>query len=984
MIAAARVNSPPTWAYPDWNRAFLRYFFADNSDAGPVTRLDVTAEALLACTRGAFATPEDARQALRGVFEQEHRTRTFHAVLADDDGWRPRHDDPPPFVVHLIVSCMVASEGEGGNAYLERLAQWCPSGVIGDTRILAQRWDELSSWLSEQRKGGEAYRELVLPPRRRGWHNIGYSLDLAFPPRKDFRTLEKIFADEGLLGTEPTPQRVIAAVERCIGAFGPTFQEVFRDFVSALKSGEARWTHVLWLTARAVALSGSRSEEAEERVQLRMTVEHGRFAPFICGRTREDLLGLGFDAVEFESDDPTMPWVASFPSSTPVSDYERPVVELLSERVNDVRLRACARSGAFVFEPTGGNVFVACGPYVTATGQHALVRQDRVERFLMMVRGADTDQPPSPAPSLASQWVQVSSFRPALQVGSDDTGLRPPVLSVRAGSGVRIVDGWFGAPRALPVVDAAGATQVSVTNNGTTFVLEQQSDGDTFTFPERTFEGEALLAATFLDPPQVLRRRVRFYCSAAHSAFKPPTDTSVNHAFVEGGTSDIITPAKLRDSTSNSEDLLPDLRDAIYLGPRVGEICLDPTGCDWRLVLDELTPVLQFVGDLASLRPPVRLWSPSKKLRRLWRTAFAPEAYPEAQFPTRHFEAYRRMGHRQSAQVLATMPLPDVSVPNSGLEELRTSLPSPHLDDVIEAVAALSARQAGVAESTIIELVARILQLSRTDRGVDWDVVRAWVEVGILDQLDNWRWSGRRYYARRPHLVVMSIGGEERAVVSGLLTSACRMALEDHVASHSHLSMTYKRSVSPYVPAVPVLVTKDPAALAALERTLEFSSAMYLPPTKSRLVKLEHVMEKPRYAGGPFVLTQCWEWSRCYFAERAPAAAGVELVRRCGPGQPDHYEILVEGQLVWATVSRTWAFLAAHWSHGSRAFVVHGNLLDRTAKSRAYLPLPLCRSLAALSPVLSGPLGGPTRSYRYAFPSCGLIRWASTELHVSG
>jgi hypothetical protein len=137
-----------------------------------------------------------------------------------------------------------------------------------------------------------------------------------------------------------------------------------------------------------------------------------------------------------------------------------------------------------------------------------------------------------------------------------------------------------------------------------------------------------------------------------------------------------------------------------------------------------------------------------------------------------------------SARVEPSMPLPDVSMAAAvEAEPLVLRPPAEHVDDALEAVAALAGRQSGIAESTLIDLVARVLQLSGDNRGLEWDIVRAWVEVGFLDLLSGWRWSGRKYFARRPHVTVMTVGGELRAAVSGLLTVSTKKALRSTLPS---------------------------------------------------------------------------------------------------------------------------------------------------------------------------------------------------------
>src|SRR5205807_2272969 len=114
---------------------------------------------------------------------------------------------------HLVVSCMAATEF-GEDAYHKRLDDACGNGRQNPTDGLPALWEQLLLWLLQARRRGQAYRALALPARReRGWTNIGYSIDLAFPRRGDREALVDLLAKQHLLGREPSVKGVLSALD---------------------------------------------------------------------------------------------------------------------------------------------------------------------------------------------------------------------------------------------------------------------------------------------------------------------------------------------------------------------------------------------------------------------------------------------------------------------------------------------------------------------------------------------------------------------------------------------------------------------------------------------------------------------------------------------------------------------------------------------------------------------------------------------------
>jgi hypothetical protein len=191
----------------DWNRALFQHYFAENGDNTPVTRLAVTTEELSKAVEG-IAGPEEARDALVRAFRGSLGRRSLGAdAQRRATQWDLSEDLVPPFVVHLLFTCMVVGDVEEALApvgdFRRRLTVLLGWGTGHGLDRLPCLWQVLSDWLKAQYESKRPLRRLVLPSPPAHLSIIGYPYCLAFPTRRDQERLRKIFRAEQLLGVEP-------------------------------------------------------------------------------------------------------------------------------------------------------------------------------------------------------------------------------------------------------------------------------------------------------------------------------------------------------------------------------------------------------------------------------------------------------------------------------------------------------------------------------------------------------------------------------------------------------------------------------------------------------------------------------------------------------------------------------------------------------------------------------------------------------------
>jgi len=152
--------------YPEWNRRLLRHYFGAEPHGPdwhrPVTHLHVTVEDLHQTAGDPAISPSDVRASFLAMFASEHRGRKFSTVARDSGDWRPQalHDEPP-FFVHLVVSCLVATDFESEDAYSTRLNEVCANAMQNSTEALPALWEQLRDWLENARRQGAHYRALI-------------------------------------------------------------------------------------------------------------------------------------------------------------------------------------------------------------------------------------------------------------------------------------------------------------------------------------------------------------------------------------------------------------------------------------------------------------------------------------------------------------------------------------------------------------------------------------------------------------------------------------------------------------------------------------------------------------------------------------------------------------------------------------------------------------------------------------------------------
>ncbi|MBB5319492.1 hypothetical protein RBB73_12870 [Tunturiibacter empetritectus] len=207
--------------------------------------------------------------------------------------WKRQQVAVPFYLSHLLLTCMVvndlAEELRDLGDFRKRLTAVMGGGRHNNLYALRVLWQKLELWTSSQELlGGKQVNRLILPdiPESGRYSQIGYSLRLSVPSRRDQDALRSLLSDLDCYGRELEVQKVLKAIAGSFGKFSPEFQDLYTAFTLSRKHlpDSALIQSTFWNLVRAVSLSGGSKSEIENNPKLRLELEDedGHFWLTLC------------------------------------------------------------------------------------------------------------------------------------------------------------------------------------------------------------------------------------------------------------------------------------------------------------------------------------------------------------------------------------------------------------------------------------------------------------------------------------------------------------------------------------------------------------------------------------------------------------------------------------------------------------------------------------------------------------------------------
>jgi hypothetical protein len=281
--------------------------------------------------------------------------------------------------------------------------------------------------------------------------------------------------------------------------------------------------------------------------------------------------------------------------------------------------------------------------------------------------------------------------------------------------------------------------------------------------------------------------------------------------------------------------------------------------------------------------------------------------------------------------------------------EADGAVPDRRLNDAVVAVAALANNRAAIDRRWLVQLITDVVALDRPRAN---QVIRAWQEAELLDELVNVAWSGRRFVAVGPRLRLF---GDDHGVRASLVGLVLPTTLSEVVslASSARIGVAPMVSLSPFVPQSVTLRAADSAQIEQIAARLRIASSLLgddpfrVHPGRD----LKAASDAPRVG---------------YEDEQAMVfAENCFITRRWQPRAPTLWTVECEEYTTWT-----------HFIEAARLWAAAFTGLDvcsegplRFSLPSCFLPLAAARWLSSTGGVRSGPVDSDSTGYVYGAPT---------------
>lgn len=910
------------WREDDWNKHLLHHFFGFADIDRPVSCLSVCPEELAA----SFGLPSSDETPFQAFIQIVCRpVREFNRALSVahlPPDWQSM--ECPPFLIFLLFSCHVASAQEetaSEGQFRKRLAQLLghAPGTQYPLRDLTRLWEELRDWIERKRMQGDPFRPLVLPEL--GFRLIGYSLQLAFPERRDKRRLQRLLRAQGFTGIPPI-QEIIEFIGSHISLFREGFVSAYDDFRKAYSAGAGGLErHRFW----SAIIQNIRDFEHEGE-KGRRGLSPRLFAEFGSDMSLELYLACrnwnweGEPSLSLLQSDALQGDLSSVVAlnGNGVAGINNAIELLLCSGFEKAfpgvigrNLQVAVREGILIFVRNEDGLWELSCNRPAHGSMYLLVHDDLVESFCKTIPHTARSRL-AMFRSVYANWHEVHGLNAgdlpysAQMAGLNVRCLRQtiPLQQICLEDGICFGNerAYLGLKDVMPTVRFTKGCQISVAGSTRpgekTLLIPETEESERYLFPgsffrNRRVEGGFVIQAEHGETV-LAQRRVLFSADVYQLIYGYPANPS--NWLIESGLSDV---SEVRTSTI----------------PYHGSYLTVPQEDTSRNRADGQP-------EIAVLRSSIK--------QAVTCCSQEPEIY---------------LSHELC----------------------------PRARDFFDALAALSFRVSGMGEMDLYAMTTQFLG-DELPGGRAEPLIRAWQEIGLIDRLMNRRWRVARYFARSPALLLKNERGSFVATLIGLAPSVLLQRL-DGLARTLGLERVDGTSPSPWIPPPCSFVGQSLDAITRFAKETGLA-LVQMPGLREFIVPAARAFSRQDVPIN-YERDAVWCWSRCCFTRAADREAiSLFRCRRTPPDRPDYYLIESEGVPLLYSYSKIWALLAGHLLRGTFPFELTpgGSLISRVP-SNCYLPLPVGRLGYALG-AAPGPvqIDGKSTGYAYRFPDIETAR----------
>ena len=263
------------WSGTAWENELLlsrHYLGSDGAlGAAPLRYIDATDGELARALH--VDHPEEARRKFIRSFDPLTVRDVFRegTVIA-----APRDLEAPGFFRYLILTCIVASMATETSLlgdFRMRLSEQLGGNVqFVSLPGIALLWERLRRWCASRRSAGKPVREIQLPDPG-CWVQIGHSLKITFPARRELERMTRIFGEGGV--DLSRPKSIVRVVQNHLysGSWSDAFKSAFADFKGKVDRGQRLLTTDPFLLAMAKACASRTPAESEQEMVIQMSTD---------------------------------------------------------------------------------------------------------------------------------------------------------------------------------------------------------------------------------------------------------------------------------------------------------------------------------------------------------------------------------------------------------------------------------------------------------------------------------------------------------------------------------------------------------------------------------------------------------------------------------------------------------------------------------------------------------------------------------------
>jgi hypothetical protein len=243
----------------EWETVLTRHFLSiGEGDTSPLRSFEVTDYTLTDALGFDYECKDRVVEAFRATFAE--RESSLLDALQHAEYRKYSGDEIPGCFAYLALTVLVEGMIEpdaGGHQFRRKLVSFLKlkRTTLGNLPGINRMWLDLDRWLVERSAKGLPFRALELPPEDEFRTQIGYSVQLSFPSRKDKQVVQSFLSDnEGVLRS---PLDLLDRFRRVAdGAKSSVFlKAAYQDFQRSYLTGHrALADHRFWRLIQAISL----------------------------------------------------------------------------------------------------------------------------------------------------------------------------------------------------------------------------------------------------------------------------------------------------------------------------------------------------------------------------------------------------------------------------------------------------------------------------------------------------------------------------------------------------------------------------------------------------------------------------------------------------------------------------------------------------------------------------------------------------------